>query len=108
MDLVDEIYRLTRGFPDEERYGLSSQMRRAAVSIPSNLAAGYGRNTRKEYRRHAGIANGSLRELETQLIIAGRQAFCSRESADPAWNLIQSIGKMLRALMSALADAPQS
>lgn len=102
MDLVDEAYTLTKRFPEDERFGLTSQMRRAAVSIPSNIAEGYGRNSRNDYRRFVAIANGSLRELETQLIIAGRQGYIRREDAEAAWQQVQSIGKMLRALMASL------
>lgn len=64
MDLVDSIYDMTRQLPDEERFGLNTQMRRAATSIPSNIAEGYGRNHRKEYIQHLYIAKGSLMELE--------------------------------------------
>jgi four helix bundle protein len=102
MDLVEETYRLTRGFPDEERFGLTAQMRRAAVSVPSNIAEGYGRADRGNYRQHVSIANGSLKELETQLIIAGRLQFVSRASAARAWSLLQDVGKMLTRLQGSL------
>ena len=68
MQLVKVVYQMTSTFPPEERYGLSQQMRRAAVSIPSNLAEGAGRNGIKEYVQFIGIARGSLAELETQLL----------------------------------------
>jgi len=71
MQLAKVIYQLTAGFPTEERYGLAQQMRRAAVSIPSNIAEGAGRNGAKEYLHFIGIARGSLAELETQLQLAG-------------------------------------
>jgi four helix bundle protein len=72
MDLVVDIYRLTTGFPRHEQYGLSSQMRRSAVSIPSNIAEGSGRQSTKEFIRYLYVSNGSLSELETQLNIARR------------------------------------
>lgn len=72
MDLVVDIYRLTADFPGHEQYGLSSQMRRSAVSIPSNIAEGSGRQSTKEFIRHLYVSNGSLSELETQLNIARR------------------------------------
>ena len=68
MQLVKVVYQMTSTFPPEERYGLAQQMRRAAVSIPSNLAEGAGRNGIKEYVQFIGIARGSLAELETQLL----------------------------------------
>ena len=75
IELVTDVYRLTSQFPDSEKFGLVSQMRRAAVSIPSNIAEGAGRGSDKEFRRFLLIARGSLQELETQLIISGRLGF---------------------------------
>jgi len=72
IDLASEIYRLTDKFPKQEQYGLTSQMRRAAISIPSNIAEGYKRRHRAEYLQFLSIANGSAAELETQLILARR------------------------------------
>jgi four helix bundle protein len=72
MQLVTEVYRVTGGFPDTEKFGLVSQMRRAAVSLPSNIAEGTGRGTDKEFSRFLQIARGSLFELETQIEIATR------------------------------------
>ena len=70
MTLVSSVYQLTRSFPDFERFGLTSQIQRAAVSIPSNIAEGQGRLATKEFRQFLGIARGSLKELETQLLIS--------------------------------------
>ncbi|MEM7626323.1 MAG: four helix bundle protein [Planctomycetota bacterium] len=98
IEEVEEIYRLVKVFPEDERFALTLQMRRAVISVPSNIAEGYGRNTRKEYLRHLAIANGSLKEVETQLIIAGRLGYVSRDDAAKAWSLLQSVGKMLTAL----------
>ena len=87
MNLVGSIYSLTAVFPREERYGLSSQMRRAAVSVPSNIAEGAARETSKEFIRYLYIARGSLAELETQLLIAERLNYtaelgCVQEKID--------------------------
>ena len=79
MDLVAEIYRLTKLFPQEELFGLTSQIRRAAVSVPANIAEGYGRIHRKEYLHHLSIARGSLMEVETHLQIAVRLTFLERD-----------------------------
>lgn len=105
MDLVVEVYELSRKLPDDERFGLTSQMRRAAVSIPANVAEGYGRTHRGEYLHHVSMANGSLKELETHLIIAGRLSYFSKEDVRAVWERAQEIGKMLRGLMSSLAQS---
>ena len=76
IDLVEMIYKLSALFPDEERYGLTSQIRRAAVSVPSNLAEGAARNSKKEFLNFISISLGSLAEVETQVIIARRLNFC--------------------------------
>src|SRR5512136_1860465 len=79
VDLVEEVYRVTGHFPKEELYGLTSQMRRAAVSIPSNIAEGQGRNSRGEFCQFLGHAKGSLFELETQVVIAARLGYLSQQ-----------------------------
>ncbi len=79
MLLVEDVYHLTQDFPVNEKFGLVSQMRRAAVSIPSNIAEGHVRESTKEYLQHLSIAQASLAELQTQLEIAGRLSFLSSE-----------------------------
>jgi four helix bundle protein len=104
MRLVEAIYALSASFPEQERFGLQSQIRRAAVSIPSNIAEGYGRQARGDYIRQLSVANGSLKEVETQIILAGQLAFVStNETAEP-WRLAQECGQLLNRLMSSLAS----
>ena len=98
MDLTDEIYRLVRGLPKEELFSLSDQLRRAAVSIPSNIAEGYGRQTDKEFKQFLSIARGSAFEVETQLSICIRQGFLSDAQARTALVLCDEIGRMLTTL----------
>jgi four helix bundle protein len=102
MDLVVEIYRLVGKFPRQEQYGLTLQMQRAAVSIPSNIAEGYGRLHRGDYIHHVSIARGSLAELETQLTLSVRLGFASRNDVLPIWSLTQDVGQMLTRLLSSL------
>jgi four helix bundle protein len=98
IDLAERIYRLTASFPVSEVYGLSSQMRRAAVSIASNIAEGWGRRSRKDYGRFVLVARGSNDELQTQLVIAQRMGFCNAEQFGEANALSDEIGKMLSGL----------
>lgn len=105
VDLVIHVYDVTRSFLDSEGFGLSSQMRRGAVSIPSNIAEGYGRAHRPEYIRHISIANGSLLELETQFQIALRLAMLKDSEARPGLDLCERLGRMLNKLTRALKGA---
>ena len=98
IDLAEKIYRLTSSFPASEIYGLASQLRRASVSIPSNIAEGWGRRSRKEYARFILMAAGSNDELQTQLVIAERLAFGDRQLRDEAAALSDQIGRMLQGL----------
>ena len=102
MDLVEEIYKLTATFPQTEQYGLSSQMQRAAVSIPSNIAEGHGRKSTKAYLNHISIASGSLMELETQLQISCRLKYVERRPLDGLLDKTDEVGKMLSGLRSSL------
>ena len=102
LDLVEQVYRLTQRLPQTEIYGLSSQMRRAAVSIPSNIAEGQSRNSTGEFRQALGVAKGSLAELETQLLIGVRLTYLAEAQTSPVLALCQEIGKMLNGLIKSL------
>ena len=106
MDLVTMVYRLTRAFPADEKFGLTSQMQRAAVSIPANIAEGHGRKSTKAYLNHVSIANGSLMELETLLQIAARLEYLENKQLLDALSRTNEIGKMLSGLTRSLN--PQS
>ena len=102
MDLVEKAYSLTQKFPREETYGLCSQIRRAVVSIPSNIAEGHTRHHIKEYLHHISIAQASLAEVETQLEIAVRLKYLSPNQLDLMLADMSSLGKQLYALRNAL------
>jgi four helix bundle protein len=102
IDLVEQVYLVTRAFPADERFGLVSQIRRSAVSVPANIAEGYGRTHRGDYLHHLSIARGSLLEVETHLTIAVRLAFVSSEQVEALWHTSQEVGKMLRSMIDAL------
>jgi len=99
IDLVVIVYRLTRNFPREECYGLTAQMRRTAVSIPSNIAEGQGRLSTGEFRQFLGIARGSNCELQTQLEIARKLGFGNTEDLGSAEKMSREIGKMTYAIL---------
>lgn len=94
IDLAVDVYKATSTFPSDERFGLISQARRAAVSIPSNIAEGAGRNSVKEFNNFLGIANGSSYELQTQLLIANKLAILESEILDPLLSQIDELQKM--------------
>lgn len=102
MDLVVSIYQATRTLPREEMFGLTSQMRRAAVSIPSNIAEGQGRHITKEFLNHLSIACGSLNELETQLLIAKRLELLDQDQANHILVQMAEVARLLNALSNAL------
>ena len=100
IKFVTEIYRLTEKFPASELYGLINQMRRAAVSIASNIAEGAGRSSKREFHRFLSIAQGSIAELETQLIIAENLGYCS--DIQHLFSELDEISKMISGLMKSL------
>jgi four helix bundle protein len=102
MDLVEEIYRLTQGFPKQEMYGLSSQVQRAAVSVAANIAEGNGRDSTREYIHHLAFSLGSLAEVETFLEIARRLGYAKSSLTSGLEARCDEIGKMLRGLQKAL------
>lgn len=99
MDLAQAVYDLTRAFPPDERFGLTAQTRRAAVSIPSNIAEGQGRGGDAEFVRFLRIAHGSLREVETQLILAMRCGLVGDESVRPILERCAEVGRLLNGLI---------
>jgi len=103
MDLVEDVYKSSRDFPREEIYALTSQIRRAAVSIPSNIAEGQGRRTTLDFLRHLSIAYGSLREVETQILIARRLSYVEQTRVDDVMDLAGEVGRLLNGLMNSLA-----
>ena len=102
MDLVEAVYRLSEGFPSDERFGLTAQIRRAAVSVPSNIAEGWGRASRNEYLQFLRYAQGSLREAETQWLIARRLGFADDPAVGDLESRAQVVGRQLITLTRAL------
>ena len=104
IDLVSVLYTSTSTFPKEEIYGMTSQIRRAGVSIPANIAEGQGRNSRGEFRQFLGIAQGSLAELETLLLISGNLLYFTPQKTDELLEMCQEIGRLLAGLKNSLAN----
>ena len=102
MSLVKQVYIATKKFPKEEIYGITSQIRRAAVSIPSNIAEGNGRKNRKEYVNFLSIANGSLMELETQLIISENIQYLDKEILEILLKQVELVSRLLNGLRKSL------
>jgi four helix bundle protein len=102
MDLVTATYRSTASFPTEERFGLTSQLRRAAVSIPSNIAEGQGRLSEKEFRQFLGQARGSLMEVETQLQIAQNLGYIEEAQTTELLKICGEVGRILNGLMASI------
>ena len=102
MDLAERIYRLTQSLPKEEIYGLTSQMRRSAASVPANIAEGWARRGTKEFLQFLNIAAGSLRELETYLTLAQRIHLVSAQEGQPVLESIQVLSRQLLSLQRSL------
>lgn len=105
MDVTVEVYRLARSFPASERFGLVSQVQRAAASIPSNIAEGHARGTRGDYRRGISIARGSVAELETRLELARRLGYVRHDAYREISERVAELGRMLTALFKRLGQA---
>jgi four helix bundle protein len=104
MTLAESRYRLTRQFPRDELFGLTSQIRRAAGSVPANIAEGHGRENTGNFVQHLRISQGSLKELETHLLLAERVGILPVLDLQSALTQCESLGKMLRALIRSLQD----
>ena len=105
MELAVNVYRSTATFPHEEIYSLTQQMRRAAVSIPSNIAEGKGRGSRRDFRQFLFNARGSLLELQTQIMIAQRLGYLSKMDANELLGCAAGVGKSLSGLINYLSEA---
>ncbi len=103
MDLVEQVYRISQDFPRSELYGLTSQLRRAAVSVPANIAEGHNREHIKEYLHHLSVAQGPLAEVQTELEIAARLNYVPSELVDPVQGYASALARQVRALRNALA-----
>jgi len=108
MDLVTAVYRASQGFPKEEIFGLVSQIRRSAVSVPSNIAEGHGRTSRKEFQYFLSNARGSLAELETQLTIAYQLAYIDETGIKQLLDRLGEVGRILNGLLTALKRSSKS
>lgn len=104
MDVVVIVYNLTGKIPKEEKFGMSSQMRRAAISIPSNIAEGNSRRAIKEYIQFLYVANGSIAELETQLLLCVKLGFLKEDEIKECGTLLSQIGKMIRVMVKKLQN----
>ncbi len=105
MEIACDCYGLTKDFPKEELYGMTSQIRRAATSIPANIAEGYGRDSRGEYTQFLRIAQGSLKELETHLILVERVGIAARDSTSSLQIRCDEVGRMLRSLIRSIQSS---
>ena len=102
MELVEQVYKISNKLPKEEKFGLISQIRRCSISIPSNIAEGAGRNSNKEFIHFLSIANGSLSELKTQLILISRLKFISQDKINELLSLSDEIQRMIYSLQNSL------
>ena len=108
MDFVVAVYEAARAWPNDETFGLVSQVRRAAVSVPSNISEGHGRSGPKEFLHHLSIAYGSLCEAETHLLIAQRLGYSNRETLEPTMRQAAEVGRLLNGLIRKLQRAPNA
>jgi four helix bundle protein len=108
MELVTEVYTVTADFPERERFGLVSQLRKAAVSIPSNIAEGQGRSSTGEFKQFLGHARGSLFEVETQTLIAENLSLATTARTQLLRQLIEEVGRLLNGLLRSLETSRQS
>lgn len=106
--MVELVYQATKEFPREELYGLTNQLRRAAVSIPSNIAEGHARKSTAEFRNFLSIARGSLAEVETQLLIAKRLSYINKQRLEAILSIQVEVNKMTNALISKLISRPSA
>jgi four helix bundle protein len=106
MQLTKKVYQITAAFPIGERYGLAQQMRRAAVSVPSNIAEGRGRRTRDDYRHFLVTARGSLFELETQLLLSGDLGFAPLKTISQTTDELAEVARLLNGLLRYLTAPP--
>jgi len=104
MQLAEQVYELTKKFPKEELYGITSQIRRSAISVPSNIAEGSGRRSNKDFIRFLNIASGSLAELETQLTLCRNLEFITDTDLQNTPELINRVGMMITKLRHSLDD----
>jgi four helix bundle protein len=108
MSLVESVYRATRGFPHEEVYGLTAQLRRAAVSIPSNIAEGQGRRSARDFLRFLSMAYGSLREVETQVLIAERLNYLDAKQRTAIGKGVSEVGRLINGMMRCVERQSQT
>ena len=107
MDLAEACYRMTAAFPRDELFGMTAQIRRASSSIPANIAEGYGRNSKGAYAQFLRIAQGSLKELETHLLLAERVGLATTDMGAPLLTSCDSLGRMLRPLIRSIEKSPE-
>lgn len=108
LELVGEVYRLTETFPAQERFGLVSQLRRAAISVPANVSEGYGRATRGEYLNHLSVARGSVNEVEALLHVSAHLRLAAPDSLTAALGFVDELQRMLTGLRSSLQRATRA
>ncbi|MBR4787229.1 MAG: four helix bundle protein [Bacteroidales bacterium] len=102
MEMVENIYTLTQSLPKDELFSITNQIRRAAISVPSNIAEGYGRQSKKEYLQFLSIANGSVCEIETQLLLCLRIGYLTEENTKETFQLLSEIGKIITTIKQKL------